>query len=49
VQRLAARRNSPEGIVGLGGVGGDFVAARLPSTDPDILRLEAPYARVVVA
>lgn len=48
-QRLAARRNSPEGVVGLSGGGGDFVGARVPSGDPDILRLEGPYLRIVVA
>src|SRR5262245_16691664 len=39
-QRLASRRNSPEGVVGISGAGGDFVGARLPSGDPDVLRLE---------
>lgn len=48
-QRLAARRNSPEGVVGLSGVGGEFVGARVPSGDPDVLRLEGPYLRIVVA
>ena len=48
-QRLAARRNSPEGVVGLTGVGGDFVGARVPTGDPDVLRLEGPYLRIPVA
>jgi hypothetical protein len=48
-QRLAARRNSPEGVVGLSGVGGDFVSARVPSYDNDVLHLEGPYRRVPVA
>lgn len=48
-QRLAARRNSPEGVVGLAGGGGDFVAARLPSYDSDIDRLEGPSLKMVVA
>ena len=48
-QRLAARRNSPEGVIGLTGVGGDFVSARVPSTDPDVLRLEGPYLKIAVA
>src|SRR3954470_15953386 len=29
-QRLAPRRNSPEGVVGLSGLSGDFVSARVP-------------------
>jgi hypothetical protein len=45
-QRLAARRNSPEGVVGLSGTGGDFVGARVPTGDPDVLRLEGPWLRV---
>jgi hypothetical protein len=48
-QRLAARRNSPEGVVGLAGAGGDFVAARLPSYDADMERLEGPNLKMVVA
>lgn len=48
-QRLAARRNSPEGVVGLQGAGGDFIAARLPGYDGDIERLEGPYLKMVVA
>jgi Phage gp6-like head-tail connector protein len=48
-QRLAARRNSPEAIVGVSGVGGDFVTARLVSNDPDIVRLEGPFYKMVVA
>lgn len=48
-QRLAARRNSPEGVIGLAGVGGEFVGARVPTGDPDILRLEGPHLNMVVA
>jgi hypothetical protein len=48
-QRLAARRNSPEGIVGLSGIGGDFVGARVPFTDPDVMQLIAPYRQIPVA
>lgn len=48
-QRLAARRNSPEGIVGLTGTGGDFVGARVPAGDVDILALEGPYRRIPVS
>lgn len=48
-QRLAARRNSPEGVVGLTGTGGDFVGARVPSGDSDVLRLEGPYLKIPVA
>lgn len=48
-QRLAARRNSPEGVVGLSGVGGDFVSARVPAYDSDVFSLEAPHRKVVVA
>lgn len=48
-QRYAARRNSPEGVVGLSGIGGDFVGARIPSFDSDVLHLEGPYRKVVVA
>jgi len=48
-QRLAARRNSPEGIVGLSGAGGDFTAARVPAYDADVVALEAPYRRIPVA
>jgi hypothetical protein len=48
-QRLAARRNSPEAIVGITGTAGDFVSARLTSTDPDIVRLEGPWFTMVVA
>lgn len=45
-QRLAARRNSPEGVIGLSGTGGDFVGARVPTGDPDVLRLEGPWLKV---
>lgn len=48
-QRLAARRNSPEGVVGLAGVGGDFVSARVPSFDADIDRCEGPYRVIAVS
>lgn len=48
-QRLAARRNSPEGVVGLSGVGGDFVSARVPAYDSDVASLEAPYRIIPVA
>lgn len=48
-QRLAARRNSPEGVVGLTGTGGDFVGARVPSFDTDVAHLEGPYLRIVTA
>jgi hypothetical protein len=48
-QRLAARRNSPEGVVGLTGAGGDFVSARVPSYDNDVLHLEGPYLKIPVA
>lgn len=47
--RLASRRNSPEGVVGLSGAGGDFVAARIPSFDNDVLHLEGPWRKIVVA
>lgn len=48
-QRLAARRNSPEGVVGLTGTGGDFVGARVPPYDNDVLTLEGPHRIIVVA
>jgi hypothetical protein len=48
-QRYAARRNSPEGVVGLTGVGGDFVGARVPSYDVDVSHLEGPFRRIPVA
>lgn len=48
-QRLAARRNSPEGIVGLTGTGGDLVGARVPAIDVDVLHLEGPYRIQVIA
>jgi hypothetical protein len=46
-QRYAARRSSPESVVGITGTGGDFVAARLPSLDADIVRLESPFLKMV--
>jgi len=48
-QRYTARRSSPEGVVGISGTAGDFVAARLPSVDADIVRLEGPWMRTPVA
>jgi hypothetical protein len=48
-QRYAARRNSPEGIVGLTGTGGDFVGARVAGFDTDVSHLEATYRRIVVS
>jgi hypothetical protein len=48
-QRLAARRNSPEGVVGLSGIGGDFVSARVPPYDADVLRQVGPYLKIPVA
>ena len=48
-QRYMARRSSPEGIVGITGTDGDFVGARLPSTDADIVRLESPFMKMVVS
>lgn len=48
-QRLAARRNSPEGVVGLSGTGGDFISARLPSYDNDVWHLEGPHRTIPVA
>ena len=48
-QRLAARRNSPEGVVGLTGADGDFVGARVPAYDTDVWRLEGPHLKIPVA
>lgn len=48
-QEAAARRNSPEGIVGITGTGGEFVGARIAPSDPDIARYEGPYLKTVVA
>jgi|KBSMisStandDraft_5_1062788.scaffolds.fasta_scaffold105813_2 hypothetical protein len=48
-QRLAARRNSPEGVVGISSGSGDFTGARLPATDVDVARLEAPWTVIGVA
>jgi len=48
-QRLAARRTSPEAVVGLTGSSGDFIGARLPSGDPDVMRLEGPWLRIAIA
>lgn len=48
-QRYTARRSSPEGVVGITGTSGDFAAARLPSTDADIVRLEGPWLKIPVS
>jgi hypothetical protein len=48
-QRLAARRNSPEGVVGLSSGSGDFTGARLPAADVDVAKLEAPWTVIGVA
>lgn len=48
-QRLAARRNSPEGVVGLSGAGGDFVSARIPAYDADVMSLESPHRSIAIA
>lgn len=48
-QRLASRRNSPEGVIGLAGMGGEFVGARVPTGDPDVLRLEGPHLAIAVS
>lgn len=48
-QRLAARRNSPEGVVGFTDTSGDFVAARVPAGDYDVVRLEGPHLKIPVA
>jgi hypothetical protein len=48
-QRYAARRNSPEGVVGLSGGGGEFVGARVAGFDADVWNLEGPYREIVVA
>ena len=48
-QRYMARRASPEGVVGITGTGGDFAAARLPSIDGDIVRLESAFYKMVVS
>lgn len=47
--RIAARRNSPESVVGITGLSGDFVGARIPAGDPDVARLEGPYSHIVSA
>ena len=47
-QRLAARRNSPEGIVGISGAG-EFVTARVPAYDTDVAALETPHRVIPVA
>lgn len=46
--RLAARRNSPESVIGISGTDGDFISARLPGADADVTRLEGPYFVAVV-
>lgn len=47
-QRLAARRNSPEGIVGLSGGAGDFATARVAGFDADVEQLEGPHRKISV-
>jgi hypothetical protein len=44
-QRLLARRNSPDGLVGMGDLG----MARVPVSDSDIASLIAPWRFVVVS
>jgi hypothetical protein len=44
--RLLARRNSSEGVIG---TGGDLSAIRVGRWDPDVERLLAPYKDVVIA
>lgn len=48
-QRLAARRNSPEGVVGISSGDGDFAGARLPAADVDVAKLEAPWTVIGVS
>lgn len=48
-QRLAARRNSPEGVVGISSGSGDFTGARLPAADVDVAKLEAPWTVIGVS
>lgn len=48
-QRLTARRNSPEGVVGLALGSGDFVSARIPAYDSDVAALETPFRKIPVA
>lgn len=48
-QRLSSRRNSPEGVVGLSGLGGDFVSARMPAYDSDVWQLEGPHRKIPVS
>jgi hypothetical protein len=47
-QRYVARRNSPEGVVGLSVGSGDFVSARVPSLDVDVQTLEGPFRRIPI-
>lgn len=46
--RLVARRNSPEGIVGIG-VAGDMGVVNIGRYDSDVQRLLAPYTAAVLA
>lgn len=48
-QRLAARRNSPESVVGIAGAGGDFISAQISSWDSDVSALEGPFRKIPVA
>lgn len=48
-QRLAARRNSPEGVIGVSGAGGEFVGVRVPAYDGDVAALEAPWRVIAVS
>lgn len=43
VDRLRARRNSPDGVVGFG----EFGPARVSPVDPDVAELESPYRTFV--
>lgn len=46
--RLVARRNSPEGIVGIG-VAGDMGVVNIGRWDPDVGRLLSAYTTAVLA
>lgn len=48
-QRYSARRNSPSGIEGILGTGGEFAAARVPPFDVDVQHLEGPYRVIAVS
>lgn len=43
--RYQARRNSPDGFIGMG----EFGPARVPVTDHDVNRAMAPYRKAVLA